>query len=201
MNNTGALKFLDSFHLCDLRLKHLLTFTISRLPIFLSSPKIFYSQSDRNSYNKCNDIQTWEDLMFHSCAPTRCPKKRIVDEMISFQAEISTEIRKPICLLKTKALRNRLKPLLHLIDSLAEREKVEPKVIATYALQLISNENHDRLVSTICASWIYGEGTFGRMPKKVSIEKSSFLLDLLEIGKRKYSALRHLCKSEDILLR
>ena len=92
--------------------------------------------------------------MFHSCDPTRCPKKRIVDEMISFQTEISTEIRKLISLLKTKALRNRLSPLLHLIDSLAEREKVEPKVIATCALQLISNETHDRLVSTIFASWI-----------------------------------------------
>ena len=170
MNNTGALKFLDSFHLCDLRLKHLLTFTISRLPIFLSSPKIFYSQSDRNSYNKCNDIQTWEDLMFHSCAPTRCPKKRIVDEMISFQAEISTEIRKPICLLKTKALRNRLKPLLHLIDSLAEREKVEPKVIATYALQLISNENHDRLVSTISRAGFMVKVLLEECPRKYQLK-------------------------------
>ena len=80
----------------------------------------------------------------------------------------------------------------------AENENVESKVIATYVLQLTFNQIRDGKTSDICKSWI-GEGTFGKIPSFMSLP-ICFLLDLLEIGKRRYNALRDLCISENIII-
>ena len=42
-------------------------------------------------------------------------------------------------------------------------------------------------------------GTFAQPLKQLPNEKSAFLLDSLEIGKRKYSNIRKLCKTEGII--
>ena len=42
-------------------------------------------------------------------------------------------------------------------------------------------------------------GTFGCFVKRLPLDKSLFLLDFLEIGKRKYTRQRKLCKPEDII--
>ena len=44
-------------------------------------------------------------------------------------------------------------------------------------------------------------GTFSNSYKQLLIDKSAFLLDILEIGKRKYSNIRKLCKPEGIIFK
>ena len=93
--------------------------------------------------------------------------------------------------------RCRLNVLLQHIQFIASRKGIDEKDIATYALKLISNVEHDRKVSHICSE-ILDTGTFAQPQKQLSISKSAFLLDILEIGKRKYSNMRKLCKSDGI---
>ena len=84
-----------------------------------------------------------------------------------------------------------------MIDSLAVMEGVNPQTINTYALQLISNEVRDRKTATSCEKLI-NQGTFGVIPDRMSIERSALLIDVLEIGKRKFTEFRHLCKLENL---
>ena len=79
-------------------------------------------------------------------------------------------------------MRTRLLPLLDLMSTLAEKENVEPKTIAIYALQCISNNEHDRGVSSFCQE-IINTGRYGLVQNQTSIPKATSLLDNLEIGK------------------
>ena len=58
--------------------------------------------------------------------------------------------------------------------------------------------SNDRKLSNVCSE-ILETGTFAQPLKQLPIEKSAFLLDSLEIGKRKYSNIRKLCKTEGII--
>ena len=87
---------------------------------------------------------------------------------------------------------------LNLIEVLAEKEETDSISIATYALQLISQELSDKKLPIVCKE-IISTGTFSRPLQHMPIPKSVFLLNLLEIGKRKYTELRHLCKSENFI--
>ena len=113
-------------------------------------------------------------------------------------AEPICDKRKQIGELKLESQRSRLNVLLKHIQFIANSEGVDEKEIASLALQLISNVEHDRKVSQVC-SVILDTGTFAHPQKELSIDKSAFLLDCLEIGKRKYKNLRKLCKSEGII--
>ena len=100
--------------------------------------------------------------------------------------------------LTSKALRTRLSPLLNLINSLAEKEETDRILIATYALQLISQEFSDKKLPVVCRE-IISTGSFSKPIQHLPISKSIFLLNLLEIGKRKYTDLRHVCKTENFI--
>ncbi|KAI6647062.1 hypothetical protein LOD99_8899 [Oopsacas minuta] len=115
-----------------------------------------------------------------------------------FAVDLAKESRKPLPELALKALRCRLKPLLDLIATIAENENVHAKTIATYALQLISNEANDQRTANSCKD-LLSNGTFACSVKRLPIDKSVFLLDILEIGKRKYTNMRKLCKPENII--
>lgn len=110
---------------------------------------------------------------------------------------MSIDVRKPLSELTLKGLRTRLAPLLKLINQIAENENVHTKIIAAYAFQLISNESKDLSTAKYCKEFI-SKGTFVENSKSMPLDKSTFLLDLLEIGKRKYTNFRRLCKSENI---
>ena len=69
------------------------------------------------------------------------------------------ETKKPLSQLNLKALRTRLNPLLNLTDSFATKEEVEPNIIATYALMLISNLSKDVNTSSVCKQ-IIAKGSF-----------------------------------------
>ena len=88
--------------------------------------------------------------------------------------------------------------MLQHIRYIANRERVEEKDIASLALKLISTIVHDRKVSKVCTE-ILQTGTFSNSYKQLPIDKSAFLLDILEIGKRKYSNIRKLCKPVGII--
>ena len=87
---------------------------------------------------------------------------------------------------------------MQLIRQIAEKEDVSAKAVAAHALQLISNESKDLSTANFCKE-IIAKGTFADNLNIVPIDKSTFLLDLLEICKEKYTSFRLICKSEDIL--
>ena len=122
-------------------------------------------------------------------------KRYCVDKTV-FKAHLSAEIRKPLYQLTLKELRVRLGPLLNLISQIAEKEDVDSKTIATYGLQLLSNQTHDQTTSKFCKE-ILSTGNFGH----TAIQPySAILLDQLEIGKQKYTDLKRLLKTENVFI-
>lgn len=107
-------------------------------------------------------------------------EKRISQEKIIVEYDLSMEQRKPLSQITLKALRTRLNPLLNLIDTIADKEEVESKTIAAYALMLISNVTKDVNTSNVCKE-IISKGSFASQTKSMPIDRSAFLLDLLEI--------------------
>ena len=83
------------------------------------------------------------------------------------------------------------------IRVLAEIENISEIKIAALALQLVSNQFDARQVANVSKLIATFSGDFGKVVKKdVDVDKSLFLLDMLEIGKRKYTQLRqHLLSS------
>ena len=155
-------------------------------------------KSDRSFYSKQNDLATWEMLQFHSLHSTSPYKKRLTDTSTVFQCELPQENRKPLSALTTKGLSNRLRPILDLVSCVAQNENVEPITIATYILRLYSGEARNHDLVNLCQQLIES-GTFGSIVRRIPLDKSLFLLDFLEIGKRKYTKMRRLCKSENII--
>ena len=97
--------------------------------------------------------------------------------------------------------RVRLSSVLDSIRVLAEIENTSQVKIAALALQLLSNKIDDRQIAKVSKSIVYDKfhGQFGKtLKKEVDVNKSLFLLDLLEIGKRKYTQLRQHLLSCDI---
>ena len=74
-------------------------------------------------------------------------------------------------------------------------ENISPKSLTTYALHLSANEEKDYNTSSISKNLEYG--SFNKS-KVLSLDKASYLLDMLEIGRRKYTEMR-LCLTENIL--
>ena len=156
-------------------------------------------KSNRQISQKNSDLKSWEELLFHSYEIKCLPKRRLSEDRIIFEADLSIEIRKPLSQLTTKALKTRLASLLNLIETLAVKEEVDNKTIASYGLQLVSNLTHDRNTSSFCKE-IISTGSFGTANKRIPIDKSTFLIDKLEIGKRKYLDLKRTLKSENVIL-
>ena len=119
-------------------------------------------------------------MMFHSPIIERPAKKRSSGDNIIFIAEHSAEVRKPLSELTLRGLSTRLAPLLNMLNQKAERENSSAKTIAAYALQLTSNDSKDLRTANFCKE-IISKGTFSNQSKIMSIDKLTFLLDLLEI--------------------
>ena len=131
-------------------------------------------------------------------SPTVRPRKKRSLDNETIQIDISHERRKPLSELTVKALRTRLASLLNLINVLATKEETDMKTIASYALQLVSNDVYDKKIPIICKE-IIRSGTFSNPLSQMPLSKSVFLLDHLQIGKRKYNELRRLCKTENFI--
>ena len=92
----------------------------------------------------------WWDTPIPWSPTFRPQKKRLSKDKQTIEIDISQEIRKPLSELTVKGLRTRLSPLLNFIDSLAEKEETDRISIATYALQLISQELSDKKLPVVC---------------------------------------------------
>ena len=198
MNNREAYEFLNSKTSIRTAVEELMTiYQMDQSESSSVRHKFSRLRPERDSYRKRSDLSTWEEMLFHSLAPNLPHKKRISDEQIIFEADLSQDHRKPLSELTLKSVRLRLSSLLNLIEILAEKEQTTPTEIAAYALQLISNDKHDAKTACVCKE-IISKGTYS--PTSIMpLEKSMFLLDLLEIGKRKYTDFRLLCKQEGLI--
>ena len=141
-------------------------------------------------------MEEWEAEIFCTF-PSILPPKQNLEEKLIIESDLSMEIRKPLSQLTLKALRTRLGPVLKIIHAFSLKEEVDTKIIAAYALMLLSNEYRDVNTANVCKE-IIATGTYANLSKIMPIDKSTFLLDILEIGKRKYTNFRRLCKSENI---
>ena len=102
-------------------------------------------------------------------------------------------LRDIVYTLSFKQQQSRLSNVLDSIKVLAELENISEIKIAALALQLVSNEYDTRQVAKVSKLIVTDNfpGDFGKVVKKdVDVDKSLFLLDMLEIGKRKYTKLR-----------
>ena len=120
-------------------------------------------------------------MTFYSPEIEHHSKKIFLVNKTIFEADLSVEMRKHLSDLTLKGLRFRLAPLLRLINLIADREEVDARTISAYALQLISNDSKDVSTANLCKK-IISKGAFADLSKKILIDKSTFLLDLLEIG-------------------
>ena len=100
-----------------------------------------------------------------------------------------------------KQQRLKFSSVLDAIRALAEIVQVSEAKIAALALQAISNQSDCRQVAQVSKLIAHESypGQFGiAVRKDLDLNKSLFLLDMLEIGKRKYTQLRQLLLSSDI---
>ena len=155
-------------------------------------------KSTRDSSRKLKKLEEWQNNTFYSVPSAHPTKKLIMAGKNIVESNLSMETKKTISQLTLKGLRARLNPLINLIDSFATKEEVDPKIIATYALMLISNLSKYVNTSSVCKQ-IIAKGSFASEKNSMPIDKSAFLLDLLEIGRRKYTNFKRLCKSENII--
>ena len=140
----------------------------------------------------------WNSQIFLEPQPT---KLSISLPDISETVEKSIRHRKNIDELSLKQQRLRLSSVLEAIELLSKIEYTSKVKIAALALQLLSNEENNRKVSQISKSIVHDNfnGNFGNLVKKeLEVGKALFLIDLLEIGKRKYTQLRQHLLTSDI---
>ncbi|KAI6653963.1 hypothetical protein LOD99_3139 [Oopsacas minuta] len=114
----------------------------------------------------------------------------------------SVRQKKELINLSLQHQRSRISSVLESIRSISVIEKTSEITIAALALQLLCNEEDNREVARVSKSIVQGKfsGQFGRASKskELDVDKAIFLLDLLEIGKRKYTLLRQLLLSNEI---
>ena len=93
----------------------------------------------------------WEDKVFCTI-PTDPSRNRKVERKVIIETDISKEIRKPLSQLTIKGLRLRFLPLLNLIGAIEEKllQHTHSKIIAAYALKLISNESRHTNTVDVC---------------------------------------------------
>ena len=153
-------------------------------------------QKERDLFTKNSNLDTW-NLMYFCHIPKR--PKLSSTSTISFEEDLKITKRKDIGDLTTKALRNRLSSLKSHLDTVAQNEGVSPKTLASYLLLLCSNEDLDFSSAKVCKE-IINKGNYSHICPQLSLDKSAFLIDSLEIGKSKYLELRRTLLSDNLKL-
>ena len=119
------------------------------------------------------------------------------------EAEVTTlsvTHRKSLDNLSMQQQRSRISSVLESIKSLAIIENTSEVKIAALALQLFSNLTENRGIAKVSKLIVYDKfpGQFGITSKKeLDVSKALFLVDMLEIGRIKYTNLRHHFLSSD----
>ena len=94
--------------------------------------------------------------------------------------------------------RIRLSSILEQIKETATIEGSTPIEIAALALQLLANEVNNLKTAKVAKGIVSSGGFSGINLNYVPVDKALFLLDLLEIGRRKYTQLRQTLLPENI---
>ena len=141
----------------------------------------------RESFRKPNELEKWENIIFHSISLPHSRKKRISSESEAvsvslitlpderkFSEDVTVDSRKHILECNLSTSRSRLAVLLEHIHFLAERENITLKQLVALSLQLVSNETHDRETSNVCKE-IVDKGSYSDVLHRVSLSKSAYL--------------------------
>ena len=199
MNNQEALDFMKSYSsIREATEVFLLAYKFPDGQSHYIRRKFSQLKSDRNCYARRNELTTWEGLLFHSVSISSPQKKRLCETGTVFQCELPQERRKSLSELTNKGLKNRLSSILGFVSCIAQNENVEPIAIATYVLKLYGGKARNYELVNSCQQLIES-GTFDCIVRRLPLYKSLFMLYFLEIGKRKYTRMRRLCKPEDII--
>ena len=99
----------------------------------------------------------------------------------------------------TESLTKQLSILIDHINFIAKRESVDAKKIATLSLEILAQREYDRKTTKVCKE-IISTGTFAPSNCILVFDKAAALIDILEIGKRKYTQLRLICKPEGFIV-
>ena len=117
----------------------------------------------------------------------------------TFQKDLNSVPYKHIDDLTTKGLKSRLDSLMSHLKTVAEKELVSPKIIASYLLMLCSQKEHGFTSSKVCKE-IISKGNYSPICSTLPYDKAAYLMDFLEIGKLKYIELRRILLSEGLKL-
>ncbi|KAI6658936.1 hypothetical protein LOD99_10875 [Oopsacas minuta] len=94
--------------------------------------------------------------------------------------------------------RTRLSSLLECIKSFSVIENTTEISIATLSLLRLANEENNRQVTMVAKEIIVSGGFCNLSNKHVPVDKALFLLDLLEVGRRKYIQLHQTLLADNI---
>ena len=94
--------------------------------------------------------------------------------------------------------RTRLSSILKQLKETAIAENTTPIEIAALLLQLIANEEDNRPVAKVAKDIVSCSFSY-HTNQLVPVDKALFLLDLLEVGRRKYTQLRQTLLGDDII--
>ena len=129
----------------------------------------------------------WESRAERACSIS---KSSITSEL---------NVRKPLLKLSLQQQRTRLSSILEQLREIVSVEESTPFVIAALALQLLANEEDNRQVSKVAKEIVVSGGFSNINERLVPVEKALFLLDLLEVGRRKYTQLRQTLLPDNIV--
>ncbi|KAI6650503.1 hypothetical protein LOD99_7554 [Oopsacas minuta] len=151
-------------------------------------------REDRREYLKRPDITTWNAIPFHT--PLKHPRLstgyQCSDEVMvigSVSSSQSTSVFEEDFSKPTR------KPLRELSLKVAVQENVSSKELSCYLMMLCSQTEYDFTTTKFCKE-IIAKGSFGPVCNKLTCDKAAFLMDSLEIGKKKYIDLRRLLLSD-----
>ena len=108
-------------------------------------------------------------------------------------------MRKPLFKLSLQQQRSRLSSIFIQLGEVATLEDSTPTAIAALVLQLLANEEDNRQGSKVAKEIVSSEGFSNINNNLVPIDKALFLLDLLVVGRRKYTHLRPTLLPDNII--
>ena len=169
--------------------------------------------SERKVFRKTGSLENWNSQVFfhhqevvddvegaisadsfsHNSAKIFTSEKEV------FIEENILPSRKHILDITTESLTKRLSILIDHINFIAKRESVDAKKIATLSLEILAQREYDRKSTKVCKE-IISTGAFAPSNCILVFDKAAALIDILEIGKRKYIQLRLICKPEGFIV-
>ena len=117
---------------------------------------------------------------------------------VTTSVSIDSKVKKNLFSLQLQQQRIRLSSILEQIRETAIMEGSTPLEIAALVLQLLANECNKRKIAKLAKEVISSGGFSGISLSNVTVDKALFLLDMLEMARRKYTQLRQTLLAKNI---